>query len=91
MSKETRAEYQRGVEEYVAWRRMNRHGRVSTLMSSAKRALREVRARAKLEHQTEREKNGFYDGQTSVATALGAVGRLRRFKDDASRKLVRLV
>lgn len=60
----------------------------AAVAADASEAACEEARRALLERQSRREKSGFYNGHTSVATALGAVGRLRRFKEDG--RLVRL-
>lgn len=54
--------------------------------SQAKTIIRRARAKALLERQSRREKAGFYDGQTSLATAMSAVGRLMRVKIDDTGK-----
>lgn len=76
-------EYQKRVEEYVAWRKSNRLGRVSTFTSAAKLAARKERGRALLERQAAREKSGFYDGTMALASVLGRrFGRMRRQRDE---------
>jgi len=84
-----REDYQKRVEEYVAWRKNNRHGRVSTFISADKQAIRKERGRALLERQAAREKSGFYDGTMALANILGQrFGRMRRQIEDG--KLVGL-
>lgn len=76
-------DYQRGVEEYVAWRKASRYGRVQTFVSEAKQEARKAAGRALLDRQAAREKSGFYDGAMALANVLGQrFGRMRRQKGD---------
>ena len=76
-------EYQRGVEEYVDWRKNSRWGTVTTFISAAKQEARKHAGRALLERQSAREKSGFYDSAMALANVLGQhFGRMRRQKGD---------
>jgi len=81
-------EYQKRVEEYVAWRRDNKYNS-GTFISTDKQAARKERGRALLERQAAREKSGFYEGTMALANVLGQrFGRMRRQLEDG--KLVRV-
>ena len=58
------------------------------IQSKPKREARWRAHKALLERQKERERNGFYEGQTSVATALAhsGAGRLQRVKKNDTGK-----
>ncbi len=76
-------DYQRGVEEYVDWRKKQRLGTVVTFTSKAKLAVRAERSRALLDRQAAREKSGFYGGTMALANILGQhFGRMRRQRGD---------
>lgn len=57
-----------GVSRQV--RRANTRRANAQIDRADKRVARKVAGQAKLDRQAAREKSGFYDGQTSVATAL---------------------